>query len=49
VIQARGEEKRALEIFYGARRLPNRDHRGIIEPACPEGKSVKRFAQKGIC
>jgi hypothetical protein len=49
VIQAQGEEKRALETMYSARRLPNREPHGITKPDCPEGKNVKRFAQKGIC
>jgi hypothetical protein len=48
VIQAQGEEIRALEVIYNARRLPNQERRGIIEAACPKGKNVKTFAQKWI-
>ena len=48
-IQARGEEIERWRPIYSARRLPNPEHRGIIEPAYPKGKGVKRFAQKWIC
>src|ERR1700682_4324858 len=35
--------------MYSARHLPKRESHGIMKPVCLCGKSVNRFAQKGIC